>query len=449
MPKHHPDNERFVVVDPIEQAGKLDEPKALIGFDSIDENWAGHRANDASGAPTWAKIDDQNQQSTAAKAEALAPTGEAPAPTAVDAGATGADPAAGPAAELFARAGTLYDLNSDLLRVTAPKSYEAYRRAFSGRSQGDQGGLQDEVQQLQPRRVQDGEPARGGARVPVEREGRGGEWGSDGLRRLRDEVVRVFEASRDGASIGVDSLSAGPISERPPDPIRSALQSELRKITANWANAPHVIVIDTMDDSPAEAQRENAAQMQSGASGKPAATLNRLPDSLAGPAMVLAVEFDGTPGRMRVGFVTSAYPKDGGADLFVRDIRDGGVLFANKAKSRQLASTAVLHLPGVVQRAVGFSAEKYPAEVDLSQRASGAWFQRDRLGQPSRMACVAVQAEIDRIKATWANTPKIVVLASMGDPKAPEAARRSNEAQLQQGATGQPSAFALDAQDHD
>ncbi len=52
-----------------------------------------------------------------------------------------------------------------------------------------------------------------------------------------------------------------------------------------------------------------------------------------------------------------------------------------------------------------------------------------------------VQRAVDAITSAWANAPETIVLASMAE--APEAARRANEAQLAQGADGEPAAFVL------
>jgi len=83
--------------------------------------------------------------------------------------------------------------------------------------------------------------------------------------------------------------------------------------------------------------------------------------------LVVAVEPNGRSGRMEVVFLPSAYPRDDAGWKFGEWTRKGLLRYANKGKSRQLATTAKLELPGVVQRAVGFVPRKYITEADLPQ----------------------------------------------------------------------------------
>ena len=53
----------------------------------------------------------------------------------------------------------------------------------------------------------------------------------------------------------------------------------------------------------------------------------------------------------------------------------------------------------------------------------------------------SAQEITDLIRARWANAPEVVVLSSMNDPKAPEAARKADAQQRSQGATGEPEGF--------
>jgi hypothetical protein len=83
-----------------------------------------------------------------------------------------------------------------------------------------------------------------------------------------------------------------------------------------------------------------------------------------GNPVVVAVDPNGKSGRADVVFLPSAYPKDNADRQFSAWTRSGLLQYANKEKSRQLATTAGLQLPGVVQRAIGFRAN-YKTEADL------------------------------------------------------------------------------------
>lgn len=195
--------------------------------------------------------------------------------------------------------------------------------------------------------------------------------------------------------------------------------------------------------------------------GVPASVLKRLPELISDPVLVLrsrtqdgrmvivtdeliggrplvlVIDPSGESGNVQVVFVPSAYPKDGGPDVFVRDIKGGGVLYANKAKSRLLATTAGLQLPGVVQRAVGFSVREYATEADLPQRDTPA-ASRGTGGQNN---AARLQVLIDVVSANWENAPPIVVAQNMQDPKVPQEARDEDAKQRSQGATGVPEGF--------
>lgn len=83
-----------------------------------------------------------------------------------------------------------------------------------------------------------------------------------------------------------------------------------------------------------------------------------------GKPVVAAIEPNGRSGRAEVVYVPTAFPKDNADRSISNWIRSGLLEYANKAESRQLATTAGLQLPGVVQRAVGFQ-PKYRTEADL------------------------------------------------------------------------------------
>ena len=89
-----------------------------------------------------------------------------------------------------------------------------------------------------------------------------------------------------------------------------------------------------------------------------------------GKPLVIALEPNGKVGRLDVVYVPSAYLKEDAA-AFERWIMAGMLRYANKAKSQRLVTTTKLQLPGVVQRAVGFSVQKYISERDIVQLAPG------------------------------------------------------------------------------
>lgn len=60
---------------------------------------------------------------------------------------------------------------------------------------------------------------------------------------------------------------------------------------------------------------------------------------------------------------------------------------------------------------------------------------------PTQTQPLAVQSAVDRIKATWANAPKVNVVSSMQDPAVPEKVRAEDAKQRQGGANGSPRGF--------
>lgn len=67
-------------------------------------------------------------------------------------------------------------------------------------------------------------------------------------------------------------------------------------------------------------------------------------------------------------------------------------------------------------------------------------FSRGGATRPAQRASMT-QEIVDAITAGWENSPPVIVLGSMAE--APESARRANEAQLSQGADGEPAAFIM------
>lgn len=91
-----------------------------------------------------------------------------------------------------------------------------------------------------------------------------------------------------------------------------------------------------------------------------------------GKPLVVALEPNGKVGRLDVVYVPSAYLKED-AGALERWIMAGMLKYAHKGKSQQLATTARLKLPGVVQQAIGFPVPKYITDQDLMQTTpSGA-----------------------------------------------------------------------------
>ena len=120
-----------------------------------------------------------------------------------------------------------------------------------------------------------------------------------------------------------------------------------------------------------------------------------------GNPVVVAIDPNGASNRAEVVYVPSAYPKDNADRTFTRWIRDGLLQFAHKQESRQLATTARLQLPGVVQRATGFRAD-YKTEADLPQSPDGGdvMFSRDRIAALKDSA-------LDQISLTLSHPGKV------------------------------------------
>ncbi|WP_277752676.1 hypothetical protein [Extensimonas vulgaris] len=153
-----------------------------------------------------------------------------------------------------------------------------------------------------------------------------------------------------------------------------------------------------------------------------------------GSPVVVAVEPNGSSGRLEVVYLPSMYPRNDAQWKFPQWIRAGKLKYADKSRSRLLATTAGLQLPGVVQRSVGFTPAKYMTESDRPQ----AGLSRGRAGG---MTESAVRQVADTITSRWAQAPTVVVVPNMQDMRVPEAARQEDARQRAAGATGVPRAF--------
>ena len=92
---------------------------------------------------------------------------------------------------------------------------------------------------------------------------------------------------------------------------------------------------------------------------------------VAGKPVIVAVDPNGRSGRAEVVYLPSAYPKDNADRVFTQWIKAGLLQYVNKKESQQLATTARLQLPGVVQRVTGFRAD-YKTEADIPPAAGAA-----------------------------------------------------------------------------
>jgi hypothetical protein len=136
-----------------------------------------------------------------------------------------------------------------------------------------------------------------------------------------------------------------------------------------------------------------------------------VPDIVAnGRPLVLVVDPAGRAGAVHVVFVPSAYPKDD-PRAFERWIRAGLLEYVHKSRSRQLATTAGLQLPGVVQRAVGFNVKKYRTDAD---RPPGE--QLASRGRPGAARAGHIERAIRPIVNAWQNGPtSVTVVQSITD----------------------------------
>lgn len=153
-----------------------------------------------------------------------------------------------------------------------------------------------------------------------------------------------------------------------------------------------------------------------------------------GSPVVVAVEPNGSSGRLEVVYLPSMYPRNDAQWKFPQWIRAGKLKYADKSRSRLLATTAGLELPGVVQRSVGFTPAKYMTESDRPQ----AGLSRGRAGG---MTESAVRQVADTITSRWTQAPTVVVVPNMQDMRVPEAARQEDARQRAAGATGVPRGF--------
>jgi hypothetical protein len=168
--------------------------------------------------------------------------------------------------------------------------------------------------------------------------------------------------------------------------------------------------------------------------GLTAAQLKTLPDLLADPVMVfrsdtrdgrflvvtdlvsngrpvvLVVDPEGKAGRVEVVFVPSAYPKDD-LSAFARWIKAGLLEYVHKSRSRQLATTTGLQLPGVVQRAVGFNVKKYKTDADRPPGENLA-----SRGQAPGTRAADIERAIRPIVNAWTDGPtSVTVVQSVSD----------------------------------
>ena len=103
------------------------------------------------------------------------------------------------AAELYARSGMLYYSNPELLRLTAPKTYETHQRAFAGTT--SQNRLSGPVRGLRHTGVQTGQPIGRGPGVSSPPAKRVGQQYADGLQRLRQGIADAFGGRIEGSAI--------------------------------------------------------------------------------------------------------------------------------------------------------------------------------------------------------------------------------------------------------
>ncbi|MGV8823038.1 MuF-C-terminal domain-containing protein [Methylibium petroleiphilum] len=152
-----------------------------------------------------------------------------------------------------------------------------------------------------------------------------------------------------------------------------------------------------------------------------------------GAPVVAAIKPNANLKRVDVNLLASAYPKDR-VEQLGRWVDAGLLRYVDKSKTRGEATIGGVQFPWMVQLQRGSrSTVLGPQDLDKAafSRAAG-----ERGADPVRGAA---QSYVDQITKDWANAPKVTVIDSMAD--APEAVRRANESQLQQGADGEPAAF--------
>ncbi|MDO5691118.1 MAG: hypothetical protein Q4G70_01380 [Pseudomonadota bacterium] len=190
----------------------------------------------------------------------------------------------------------------------------------------------------------------------------------------------------------------------------------LRQQVSLGARTPAVLRALGVDDKPLYTNRDLLAKMHID-HGVPRNQVKDLADLLANPAMVfasdtqpgrftvvtsvvasgkpvvVAVEPNGASQGLDVVYLPSAYPKNNADRAITGWIRSGLLRYADKGRSRGLATNAGLQLPGVVSRAIGFTPGKYKTEADVAQSApeSGASL-LDKAVRPRRQASNFLQA---------------------------------------------------------
>ncbi|MFM8899152.1 MAG: hypothetical protein ACKOF9_04280 [Burkholderiales bacterium] len=160
------------------------------------------------------------------------------------------------AAELYARSGMIYHSKPQLLKLVAPRTYDAHHAAFSG--QRNQSQVSGDVRGLPDSGVQAGQHVGGGGRIHGRFAGGNSDRHADGLRRLRQGIADAFAGDIEGAPVTFhdagDLLSAkkssGGDTARPnPDPVSVAAQdgrsaADAQRVAESLPNLNQDIVLE-------------------------------------------------------------------------------------------------------------------------------------------------------------------------------------------------------------
>lgn len=155
-----------------------------------------------------------------------------------------------------------------------------------------------------------------------------------------------------------------------------------------------------------------------------------------GAPVIAAIRPDAKLGRLDVNLLASAYAKDNAGQIG-KWIEDGLLRYADKDKTRALATSGGVQVPWLVQLRRG-SGKSVLGPSDVGKAEGGAEFKRSD-AKTAAMRRTMTQEVVDILVSQWENSPPVVVIGSMAE--APESVRRENDAQLSQGADGEPAGF--------
>ena len=233
--------------------------------------------------------------------------------------------------------------------------------------------------------------------------------------RIQEKLARRKARAADAPLFSVSGGFHSEVGEA----IRAGMEGDrqsLRQQVSLGIKTPAVLQMLGVAEKPVFTNRDLIAKMHI-EHGLTKAQLNELPSLLERPAMVFesdtqpgrllvvtSIVSDGRPvviavepngkldrERLEVVMLPSAYPRNDADRQFTRWIKEGKLLYSDKGASRQLATTAKLQLPGVVQRAVGFTPKKYKTDSDLQQYRAERGGAYSFAGQSANAAAIQQQ----------------------------------------------------------